>query len=68
MMVPINLSPEKLNHLANSFGCSKGSFPFTYFGLPLGTTKPKVEEFLPLVTKCERRLVCTSSFLSGRKN
>jgi len=64
MMLPINIPPEKFNHLANTFGCSKGTFPFTYLGLPLGITKPRVEDFLPLITKCERRLVCTSSFLS----
>ena len=64
MMVPINISPEKFNHLANTFGCSKGSFPFTYLGLPLGITKPRIDDFLPLVSKCERRLACTSTFLS----
>jgi hypothetical protein len=50
--------------LANTFGCSKGSFPFTHLGLPLGLTKPKVEDFLTLVNKYERRLACASSFLS----
>ena len=64
MMVPINISPEKFNHLASTFGCSKGSLPFTYLGLPLGITKPRVDDFLPLVSKCERRLACTSTFLS----
>jgi hypothetical protein len=64
MMVPINLSHEKFNHLANVFGCPKGSFPFTYLGLPLGITKRKVDDFLPSLTKCERRLACTSTFIS----
>jgi hypothetical protein len=27
-------------HLAGFFGCQVGKLPFTYFGLPLGTTKP----------------------------
>lgn len=63
-MLPINLSDAKFDQLANTFGCSKGSFPFTYLGLPLGITKPKVNDFLPLVSKCERRLACASSFLS----
>ncbi|WVZ99154.1 hypothetical protein U9M48_044493 [Paspalum notatum var. saurae] len=48
-MTPINTSQERLKHLASTFGCSAGSLPFTYLGLPLGTTKPKVEDFLPLV-------------------
>lgn len=64
LMVPINLSEEKLNLLASTFGCSKGSLPFTYLGLPLGLTKPRIEDFLPLVNKCERRQASTSTFLS----
>ena len=64
MMIPINLSAEKLQHLSATFGCSTGTPPFTYLGLPLGLTKPRVEDFLPLVTRCERRLVNTSLFLS----
>jgi len=63
-MLPINISETKFDHLANTFGCSNGLFPFTYLGLPLGLTKPKVEDFLPLVNKCERRLACASSLLS----
>jgi hypothetical protein len=64
MMVPVNVSVGKLQHLAATFGCSTGNLPFTYLGLPLGLTKPKVEDFLPLVSRCERRLVSTSLFLS----
>jgi hypothetical protein len=63
-LIPINLSVERTKHLAATFGCSVGSFPFTYLGLPLGLTKPRIEDFLPLVTRCERRLVSTSLFLS----
>jgi hypothetical protein len=63
-MVPININEEKFNYLVSTFGCAKGSLPFTYLGLPLGITKPRIEEFLPFVTKCERRLVSTSMFLS----
>jgi hypothetical protein len=53
-MVPINMTEERIQHLANTFGCEIGSLPFTYLGLPLGTTKPKVDDFLPLVSKCQR--------------
>jgi hypothetical protein len=39
--------------------------PFAYLlGLPLGTTKPKVIDFLPLISKCERRLSSTPIYLS----
>jgi hypothetical protein len=64
MMIHVNKDLDRVNSLAQTFGCSVGSLPFTYLGLPLGTTKPKVEDFLPLVTKCERRLVSTTTFLS----
>lgn len=64
MMVPINTSQEKLQHLARTFGCNVGSLPFPYLGLSLGPTKPRVIDFSPLVNRCERRLVATSTFLN----
>jgi hypothetical protein len=64
MMVPVNLSAEKLTHLARTFGCQTGTFPFTYLGLPMGLTRPKVDDFLPLMSKCEKRLNYISPFLS----
>jgi len=64
MMVPININDERLDLLARIFGCSKGSLPFTYLGLPLGTTKPRIQDFLPLVNKCERRLGGISTLLN----
>jgi hypothetical protein len=64
MMVPVNIRDDRLDLLAISFGCFKGSFHFTYLGLPLSLTKPTTADFWPLATKCERRLVTFSSFLS----
>jgi hypothetical protein len=64
LMIPINIDTDRMNALAQAFGCSIGSLPFTYLGLPLGLSKPKVEEFLPLVSKCEGRLAGFSTFLS----
>jgi len=64
MIVPINISEEKLDHLARTFSCQKGSLPFTYLGLPLGLQKPRVIDFSPLVSKCERRLVAASSSIN----
>ena len=64
MPVPINVEENRITLLGQFFGCVVGSLPFTYLGLPLGLTKRKVIDFLPLVTKCERRLAFTSSFLS----
>jgi len=64
MMIPINVEDSKATLLAQLIGCELGTLSFTYLGLPLGLTKPKVVDFLPLVTKCERRLAYTSTFLS----
>jgi hypothetical protein len=64
VMLPINITQERLDLLANTFQCQAGSLPFTYLGLPVGTTKPSIQDFLPLVQKVERRLISTSAFLS----
>jgi len=64
MMLPININEERFDLLAKTFGCSKGSFPFTYLGLPMGLTKPRIQEYLPFISKCEKRLGSVSSFLS----
>lgn len=63
-LVPINVTKEKSKHLANTFACEVGKMPFTYLGLPLGTTRPGVQDFSPLVSKVERRLNGVSRFLS----
>jgi hypothetical protein len=64
MMVPINISEERFEILAQTFRSSKGSLPFTYLGLPLSLTRPTVADYWPLVNKCERRMTNISSFLS----
>jgi hypothetical protein len=66
-MVPINIEDSKMQILAQTFGCTIGSMPFTYLGLPLGTTKTTIEDFLPLVSKCEKRLVSTSIILLSQE-
>jgi hypothetical protein len=63
-MVPLNLSEEHANQLAQTFGCNLASFPFTYLGLPLGTTKPRVEDYMPLMNNVERRLSSVSAMLT----
>jgi hypothetical protein len=44
-MIPINLSEEEASVLAEGFNCQLGSMPFTYLGLPMGTTKPSIKDF-----------------------
>jgi hypothetical protein len=43
---PINVPNDKMNILAKTLNYSIGSFPFTYLGLPMGTTRPKLDSFL----------------------
>jgi hypothetical protein len=50
--------------LAGTFGCDIGSMPFTYLGLPMGTTKPRIEDLTPMMDRVERRLSACSTWLS----
>jgi hypothetical protein len=63
-LYPINISQERLIHLAATFNCQARSLPFTYLGLPLSLNKPTVQDCMPLVHQVERRLISTSNFLS----
>jgi hypothetical protein len=38
-LIPINVDPTKATLLAATVGCIVGSMPFTYLGLPVGTTR-----------------------------
>jgi mannosylglycoprotein endo-beta-mannosidase len=62
-LYPLNMSQDKADLLASILGCKIGSLPFTYLGLPLGTTRPRVVDFAPLVDRVERRLTASSIFL-----
>lgn len=64
MMILVNVSKERFEILAQTFGCSKGNLPFIYPGLPVSLHKPTIADFWPLVNKCERRLISTSNFLN----
>jgi hypothetical protein len=62
-MMPINMSQERLQHFANTLQCRTGCLPFTYLGLPLGTTKPSLDHFMPIVQRVEKRLSGIVDFL-----
>ena len=62
-MYPINVDATSANVLAAQFGCQLGAMPFTYLGLPVGTTRPKIVDLLPLVDCMERWLPASSWFL-----
>jgi hypothetical protein len=63
-IVPINVDPIRTQSLAQVFGCQVGQMPFTYLGLPLGTTRMTVQDYLPLVSRIERRMMNITPFLS----
>jgi hypothetical protein len=41
-ILPINVDETETARLAAVFGCQVGTLPFTYLGLPAGTTKPRI--------------------------
>jgi hypothetical protein len=64
-LLPINIGNEEASQLAATFGCQVSSFLFTYLGLPMGTTKPQVKHYLPLMNTVERRrITATAAWLS----
>lgn len=56
VMVPINVSIEKMISLVNTLGCHQGSFPFTYLGVPLNTSKSRLEDFTPICRRIEKNI------------
>jgi hypothetical protein len=63
-LVPINVLEEKNLILAGTLGCQVESMPFTYLGLPLGTTKPVIQDYMPLLLRIEKRLMGIATFAS----
>ena len=63
-IIPINVDTAQMNELAIAFGCQIGKMPFTYLGLPVGTTRPKMVDFMPMVDCMKRRMIAGSSFLN----
>jgi hypothetical protein len=62
-LMPVNVDVYQLHMLANTFGCKVGTLPFAYLGLPLGTTRPSVQDLTPIVDQIERRLNASARFL-----
>jgi hypothetical protein len=63
-MVPLNMSQDKAEIMTGVFGCKMQEMPFTYLGLSMGTTKPRVEHYEPVMNKMERQLSSISSLLT----
>ena len=64
-LIPINIDHRRACELAGVFGCSVGSMPFTYLGLPMGTTRPSVLDLMPLVHVVERKTSTALSLMSS---
>jgi hypothetical protein len=60
-MVPLNMTNEKVELMTGVFGCKLQEMPFTYLGLSMGTTRPRVEHYAPLMNRMERQLASISS-------
>jgi hypothetical protein len=58
------MSQQQAQIMAEVFGCRIQEMPFTYLGLPMGTTKPHVEHYAPLMDKVKRQLTGISSMLT----
>jgi hypothetical protein len=63
-LVPLNMSEQHAEFMAGVFGCKIYGMPFPYLGLPMGSTKPRFEDFSPLMDRIERRLIGISSLLT----
>jgi hypothetical protein len=63
-MVPLNMTAEKAELMTGVFGCQLQTVPFTYLGLPMGTTRPRVEHFEPIMNRMEKQLTSISSLLT----
>jgi hypothetical protein len=63
-IVPINVKHGKMESLTSVLDCQVGNMSFTYLGLPLGTTKRLVDDFLSLLNRIERRMMGISSLLT----
>nr|XP_051207333.1 uncharacterized protein LOC127323200 [Lolium perenne] len=55
-MVPINISSDRCKELADLFQCKAESLPFTYLGLPMGTSRPKIENLVYIAHRVDKRL------------
>ena len=60
----MNCDAATAQHIAQIFSCVVGKLPFTYLGLPMGTTKPSVQDLMPLVCGVQQRLSATLSMIS----
>lgn len=64
LMVPTNVSDQMFQQLTTILGRVQGSLPFTYLGITLCLSKPRVEDFVPCMHGIENRHAGCYTFLS----
>ncbi|GJX55563.1 RNA-directed DNA polymerase, eukaryota, reverse transcriptase zinc-binding domain protein [Tanacetum coccineum] len=52
----VGVSTEEVEDIGRVIGCSTGSFPFTYLGLPIGVSMNKINHWQDMIDKFENRL------------
>ena len=55
-MVPINCSDQQMQDRSSLLECHVGPLPFPYLGLPLGTTRPIIQDFVTLGGLCGKKI------------
>lgn len=63
-LLPINIPEEEIKNLSRILQCQLGTFPFTYLGVPLSYNKPRMECFMYLIERIQKRLNACSQYLS----
>ena len=63
-LVAINTPMDKMTDPSQLLGCKIGTLPHKYLGLPLCHTKPRVEDYMPMLKRIENKLLGCSTLLS----
>ncbi|XP_071733703.1 uncharacterized protein [Rutidosis leptorrhynchoides] len=65
----VGVSDDETVAIAERFRCQKGSLPFLYLGLPIGSNMKKASEWKPVIEKFRKRLanLKTRSLSFGRR-
>jgi hypothetical protein len=68
--VPIAIPRDVHSTITRLLGCTQGTFPMRYLGLPLSIKRPNKADYLPVLQKIQARLAGgqnTTLSLAGRK-
>ncbi|GJR52184.1 RNA-directed DNA polymerase, eukaryota [Tanacetum coccineum] len=52
----VGVNPEEVSRLAQKINCMEDKLPFTYLGLPIGSSMRNVENWNPIIQKFHNRL------------